>query len=304
MENLSGLGLDDWPFEKNALQQLQNFVSDSTRHQNCRSKNYTHKQVDELCAQLYNEYCRLIPDDSEREFIVLYTCQYLGFIRAQLNELFTYWRQTRKHFFIYGIWIDISMEKLASVICRIEARWNLNFSNLPAPEFETFDYIQATRRMWNDVHFHLLKNIKNTEIKLLAMNLIRCCRVPSDAIVCRSRIRYNQEMLCQLLVLISTEAESEDFEEQFINLLIQEEFYEEFFVTYFIDTITDLLSSGGSRNSQRQKLAPWYSRLKNAPPPTVSFTFNFHTPEELGLPAFRQLMKDILDRYDKLVNTF
>lgn len=303
MENLTAFNLAEWPFENNALHELQRLVQKSTHYKNYSFEHYTLEQVDAISNQLYNDYCFLVPDNSEKELIVLYTCQYIGAIRAQMNELFTYWKQTKKHFFVHGIWLEQVQDKLLLLINRIEYRWAINFGHLPAPEFETYRYIQSTRRVWKDVHSSLLNSLNDTDLRLVALNVVRSCRVAMNVIVSRNRLRYNEQLLLSLLSHLATDDFNEHYDNRFINLLIKENFYEEFFVTYFIDTITDLLSTGGSIASQRKKLAPWYDRLANAPAPCIDFTFNFHTPEEVGLPPFRQLMKEILDKYNDLVGS-
>jgi len=299
MENVSGL--EDWLFEKNALTQLQQLTKENAS-QHRHTTAYTCEKVAILCNRLYNEYSKLVPPESTHEHIVLYTCQYIGFIRAQMNEIFT-WRQLiKRHDFAHTIWLDHILHKLLETINHIQDKWALDFNNLPAPESEVFAYMQRTRRLWNDVFAALRECLGQSNVALLAMNVVRACRLQKNSVASRNRLCYNEVLLFNLITLIAEEGDQPNFAEQFVNLLIKEEYYEEVFVTYFIDTVTDRLSGSNCLAEMQQILTPWYERVKNAPPPAGCFCFNFHTPEELGLPPFKQMLTEILDRYNKLVN--
>lgn len=299
MENVSGL--EEWLFEQNALTQLQQLVNDNTSQRHLCTTAYTREIVETLCNRLYNEYSNLVPPESSREHIVLYTCQYIGFIRAQMNEVFTFKQLIKKHDLSNTLWLEFILNRLLEVINCIQEKWAMDFNNLPAPESEVFAYIQRSRRLWKDIHAALVETLHNTDVKLLAMNVVRACRVQRNTVVSRNRLRYNDVLLFNILTLIATEGEQPGFDDKFIDLLLKEEYYEEVFVTFFIDTVTDLLSKSSSLAEMQQTLAPWYKRLKQAPPPAGCFCFNFHTPEELGLPPFKQMLTEILDRYNTLV---
>jgi hypothetical protein len=300
MENVSGL--EDWLFEKNALTQLQQLTKDNASQHRRHTTAYTCEKVAILCNRLYNEYSKLVPPESTHEHIVLYTCQYIGFIRAQMNEIFTWRQMIKRQDFAHTMWLDHILHKLLETINRIQNKWALDFNNLPAPESEVFAYMQRTRRLWKDVYAALHECLGRNDTALLAMNVVRACRLPKNSVASRNRLRYNEVLLFNLITLIDEEGDQPNFAEQFVNLLIKEEYYEEVFVTFFIDTVTDLLSGSNSLAEMQQILTPWYKRIKNAPPPAGCFCFNFHTPEELGLPPFKQMLTEILDRYNKLVN--
>lgn len=299
MENVSGL--EEWLFDINALTQLQQLVNDNTSQRHLCTTIYTRKKVETLSSLLYNEYSQLVPAESSTEHIVLYTCQYIGFIRAQMNEVFEFKQRIKKHDLSTAIWLDFILDRLLEVINCIQDKWALDFNNLPAPQSEVFAYIQRSRRLWKDTYAALLANLHHTDVKLLAMNVVRACRLQRDTVVSRNRLRYNEVMLFNMVTLIAAEGDHPDFDDKFVDLLLKEEYYEEVFITFFIDTVTDLLSKSSSLAQMQQTLAPWYQRLKQAPAPAGNFCFNFHTPEELGLPPFKQMLTDILDRYNTLV---
>lgn len=299
MENVSGL--EEWLFQKNALTQLQQLVNDNTSQRNLCSTVHTRENVELLCTVLYQEYCTLVPPESSKEHIILYTCQYIGVIRGRMNELFTWKQQIKKHNLGHALWIDFIFNRLLALVNCIQEKWVFDFNNLPAPEIEVFAYIEKTRRLWKNVHATLLKSLHSTEVKLLAMNVVRACRLQKDTVVSRNRLRYNDMLLTGIMQLISGEGNIPDLDNKFIDLLLQEEYYEEVFVTFFIDTVTDLLSNSNSLEEMQQLLAPWYQRVKQIARPNACFCFNFHTPEELGLPPFKQMFSGILDRYNKLV---
>lgn len=301
MENVSGL--EEWLFQKNALTQLQQLVNDNTSQRNLCSVVHTRENVELLCNVLYQEYCTLVPPESSREHIILYTCQYIGVIRGRMNELFAWKQQIKKQNLGHALWLEFILNRLLALVNCMQEKWVFDFNNLPAPESEVFTYIEKTRRLWKNVHAALLKSLNSIEVKLLAMNVVRGCRLQKDTVVSRNRLHYNVMLLSAIMQLISEETNKLNFDNKFIDLLLKEEYYEEVFVTFFIDTVTDLLSKSNSLEEMQQLLAPWYQRVKQTAQPTACFCFNFHTPEELGLPPFKQMFSEILDRYNKLVKT-
>lgn len=228
--------------------------------------------------------------------------QYLEGVRMVSNQLHAYRNLLRKRDESRREVLDEICQKMLMVAMTI-AVYHPHYDPL---ESLVHDYLirlemHEHRRNWHFIHQQLVKRIKNEDIKLVAMNVIRECRPSQHRNICWRRLAYNNHMLELLTTMIHYNSPNLALDQLLINALLHWEYYDDDFICYYIQHIENSLEEAASYEDKKDVLAHFYSHIDLMRPTTPPFCFSVATEESDSLPPVKELLMQILNFHSEII---
>ncbi|MDR6342975.1 hypothetical protein HNQ91_006062 [Filimonas zeae] len=221
---------------------------------------------------------------------------YLEGVRMVSNQLHTYRNLIHKRDAERSNMLDEVCQKMLVVTMTIA----VYYPNYDPLESLVHDYLitlemHEHRRNWHYIHQQLIQQTSNTDIKLVAMNVIRECRPSQHKNICWRRLAYNHHMLELLSNLLHYHDRATQFDQVLIDSLLHWEYYDDDFICYYIQYIEKSLEIAASSESKKNVLAQFYTHIEKMRPTNPAFCFSVATEESDSLPPVKMLLMQILN---------
>lgn len=290
-----------WPVLYKLMALADEIKSNRYRFSNTALTDETTPLLDDLIVEFSRAINRIPKKKEESKIEMLHW--FLENTRQISNDVFYYRQLIRKKNLQRCQQLDLVCQKLVMMYLAIATRYPV-YGPMESLAHEYMIWVEMTtfRRDWKYLHLQLINRIANTDIKLLAMNVVRECRCNLYRNVSWRRLDYNKYMKDRLTEFLRTQSRKKEIDQAFIDALLQWEYYDDDFICYYIQHIEDSLQQAGTRKKKVDVLKYFYNKLELMQPTMPAFCFSVSTEESEALPPVKELLTEILNYHSGMID--